>query len=148
MIESITREVIRENRSDLEFCNMLGLIFENHFIIYNTHQKITIQIEEIQHIKIRKIRKNKKNVFLIVLAAGFLFSIYFTDFCLTNTLILSGISSFFFACGILFKEYRYTFIIFRTYDFVEIEIINIFKNEAKVLERLLNKKLQKFKSTR
>ena len=144
MVEILTSTTIeKENTNQMEFMNAFGIVFEHHFVVFNSNNKIKINIHEAKHVNMRKSRVMTKNIFLIAIAVYTLIFSYYLNIDLIYKIIFSTLALFLIALGIYYKEYQYKFIIVKLDECITFIVKKHLKEEAKKIQRVLSEKLHK-----
>ena len=144
MVETLTSNTIeKETTNQMEFMNAFGIVFENHFVVFDNNNKIKINIHEAKHVNMRKSRVMTKNIFLIAIAVYTLIFSYYLNIDLIYKIIFSTLALFLIALGIYYKEYQYKFIIVKLDECITFIVKKHLKEEAKKIQRVISEKLHK-----
>lgn len=144
MVETLTSNTIEiETTNQMEFMNAFGIVFEHHFVVFDSNNKIKINIQEAKHVNMRKSRIMSKNIFLIAIAVYALIFSYYINVALTYKIIISALAIILIALGMYYKEYQYKFIIVKVDECITFTVKKHLKEEAKKIQRVLSEKLHK-----
>lgn len=144
MVKTLTSNTIeKDTTNQMEFMNAFGIVFENHFVVFDNNNKIKINIHEAKHVNMRKSRVMTKNIFFIAIAVYTLIFSYYLDVALTYKITFGILALFLLALGMFYKEYQYKFIIVKIDDCITFIVKKHLKEEAKKIQRVISEKLHK-----
>lgn len=128
----------------IELSNSVGVLFTNCLLLPKYNERIPIELESINKIRLIKKEALFYNFISFLLGVGCLLSIYFFSTTIFEVVLLSFISLVFLIASFKINKVVYFLVITKSnIDFFELKVDKKYKNDAKQLVLKVNKKIRK-----
>lgn len=137
----MNKENKKTTLKDCEYMNPLGIVFHNYIILVDGTIK-KIWVDELRKVSFVKDRLYYVNVISLICALICFYNVYSMKRINFEGYVVLIIGICLFLFSIVFYHFNYKLLIFFKKDYKLIKIDRIYKNEAKILMNIVNKKIK------
>lgn len=136
-----TIDIDRGQEYQIEFSNSIGVVFFEHILLPKYNDRVPIYLKSIERIKLVKKKNFILNVFCFINAAIFFTILSFYAKSNLEISLLFALGSAFLFASFRVNKSNYTLVITKSnLDFIELKLDKKYKDEAKKIIRMVEKK--------